>query len=507
MKIERTKNAARNILFGGLLKLYQIVIPFLMRTAIIYFIGIEFLGINSLFSSILQVLNLAELGIGAAMVYSMYKPIAEEDSFTICALMKLYQKYYYLIGLLIAIAGICLLPVIPNLIKIDTIPDGVNIYYLYLLNLCGTVLSYWLFSYKNSLLIAHQRIDVNSKIVIYTNSLQYVIQLFVLVRFYNYYYYVIVMVMTQVFTNIIVAIIVNRMYPQYRAKGTLNKDKISEINRHVRDLFTAKLGSVVVGASDTVVISAFLGLTVLAVYQNYYYIMNAVCGIISVVFAAVIAGIGNSLVTESIDKNYSDFKQFTFIICWILCVSCCCLIGLYQPFMELWVGKDYLLSFDLVILFCVFFYIHELSMIWATVKDAAGLWHSDRFRPLIGASVNLILNLLMIHYIGLYGILLSTIISYLFVSMPWLIHNLFRFLYRRSMTEYIIFLIKHIGTTIAACLVSYIILNKVSGHGIKELFIKGIICFTISNTMLFFMFYQTREFKQTKKLIRNILKF
>ena len=165
MKIERTKNAARNIVFGVVLKLYQIFIPFLMRTAMIYFMGVQYLGLNSLFTSILQVLNLAELVVGSAMVFSMYKPIVEDDSKTICALMHLYRTYYNVIGVIIAVVSIVVTPFIPHLIKSD-LPPELNVYVLYLLNLAATVLSYWLFAYKNALFQAHQRNDITSKITL-----------------------------------------------------------------------------------------------------------------------------------------------------------------------------------------------------------------------------------------------------------------------------------------------------------------------------------------------------
>ena len=431
-KIERTKNATRNIIFGVILRAYQIIVPFLMRTAMIYLMGVQYLGLNSLFTSVLQVLNLAELGVGSAMIYSMYRPIAEDDNTTICALMKLYRTYYRLIGLIIAVVGCILTPFIPKLISGD-IPQGINIYILYLLNLGATVLSYWLFAYKNSILQAHQRTDIVSKVTLITNTIQYVLQLFVLWIFKNYYLYVIVMLVTQALTNIVTAIMADKIYPQFKPKGELHKEEIHQINQKIRDLFTAKLGGVVVGSADTIVISAFLGLTTLAVYQNYYFIMNSICGFITVIFSAITAGIGNSLVTESSEKNYNDFKKFTFIICFILCICCCCFVGLYQPFMKLWVGKKFMLSFSFVILFCILFYCLELAMVWATVKDAAGLWHSDRFRPLIGACANLIMNIVLVQVIGLYGIILSTVFSYIFISMPWLIHNLFKFLYNESL--------------------------------------------------------------------------
>lgn len=504
-KIERTKNATRNIIFGVILRAYQIIVPFLMRTAMIYLMGVQYLGLNSLFTSVLQVLNLAELGVGSAMIYSMYRPIAEDDNTTICALMKLYRTYYRLIGLIIAVVGCILTPFIPKLISGD-IPQGINIYILYLLNLGATVLSYWLFAYKNSILQAHQRTDIVSKVTLITNTIQYVLQLFVLWIFKNYYLYVIVMLVTQALTNIVTAIMADKIYPQFKPKGELNKEEIHQINQKIRDLFTAKLGGVVVGSADTIVISAFLGLTTLAVYQNYYFIMNSICGFITVIFSAITAGIGNSLVTESSEKNYNDFKKFTFIICFILCICCCCFVGLYQPFMKLWVGKKFMLSFSFVILFCILFYCLELAMVWATVKDAAGLWHSDRFRPLIGACANLIMNIVLVQVIGLYGIILSTVFSYIFISMPWLIHNLFKFLYNESLKVYLKDLSMYILVAILATTITTIICRKITFVGIFELVFKGIISIIIPVSIEILCYRKKEEFKESIKLVKKMLK-
>ena len=281
MKIERTKNASRNIIFGIILKAYQILIPFLMRTAMIYFMGVQYLGLNSLFTSILQVLNLTELGVGSAMVYSMYKPIADDDTKIICALMRLYRLYYRIIGLVIAVIGVTLTPFIPYLVKSD-LPSGLNIYVLYLLNLVATVLSYWLFAYKNALFQAHQRIDITNRVTLLTNTFQYVVQLIIIIFIKDYYLYVLAALLTQALTNIITAVAATKKYPEYQPKGKLDRQIVKGINQRIRDLFTSKLGSVVVNSSDTVVISAFLGLTMLAVYQNYYFILTSIIGFVTV---------------------------------------------------------------------------------------------------------------------------------------------------------------------------------------------------------------------------------
>ena len=232
MKIERTKNAKRNMIFGTSLRLYQILIPFLMRSFIVYCLGVQYLGLNSLFTSVLQVLNLAELGVGSAMVYSMYEPITKDDTITICALMNLYKWYYRIIGAVVLIAGVALTPFIPKLIK-GEIPADINIYILYLLNLFATVLTYWLLAYRNSVLQAYQRVDVVSKVNIITDTAKYILQIGALFAFKNYYLYVIAILVSQMAMNIITALESKKMYPQINPVGKLPKEATREINKRI----------------------------------------------------------------------------------------------------------------------------------------------------------------------------------------------------------------------------------------------------------------------------------
>lgn len=505
MKIERTKNATRNIVFGGILKIYQIIVPFIMRTAMIYFMGTQYLGLNSLFTSILQVLNLAELGVGSAMVYSMYKPIAEDNTEEICALMRLYRTYYRIIGLVIAALGMILLPFIPRLIK-GTIPSELNIYVLYLLNLGATVLSYWLFAYKNCLLSAHQRIDISSKVALVTNSIQYGLQLLALYLFHDYYIYVIVALFTQALTNVLTAVIVTKQYPQYRPRGGIDKKLVKNINQRIKDLFTAKLGGTIVNSADTVVISAFLGLTVLAVYQNYYFIMTSVIGFIGIIFNSCTAGIGNSLVVDTKEKIYNDFEKFVFLISWIANICVCCFLCMYQPFMILWVGEDLLLSVPCVVLFCCYFYLYVLQNLFCTYKDAGGIWHEDRFRPLVGALVNLILNLCFVRVMGIYAILLSTIASYLLVAMPWVIHNLFKLLFKKPIKSCLKKLFIYGCITLISSIICWIACSYLPRTGIVTLVIRLIVCVIIPNVLFIAFFRKTKEFAGVLELIDKISK-
>ncbi len=505
-KIERTKNASRNAFFGILLKIYQILFPFVIRTVMIYYMGIQYLGLNSLFSSILQVLNLAELGVGSAIVFSMYKPIAEDDSDTICALMGLYRRYYRIIGSVIAVMGILLTPFIPYLIKSD-IPHEINIYTLYLLNLAATVLSYWLFAYKQSIFIAHQRNDIISRVTIVINTLQYTAQIIVIVVLQYYYAYIIISLASQILINISVAYYASKIYPLYVPSGKLQDGTVQAINKRIKDFFTSKIGGIIVNSADTIVISAFLGLTVLAIYQNYFFIITSVIGIVTVIFNSCTAGVGNSIITETKDKNYNDLKKFTMLISWISCICSCCFLNLFQPFMKIWVGEELLLQYSAVICFTIYYYVYEINQLLNMYKDAAGIWHRDRFRPLITALSNLTLNLLMVQKWGIYGVLLSTVISMLFVGMPWLFHNLFSTVFDMGyLKEYLRRVLIYAAVSLLACAVSIAICSFVDFPGWLCFFIRLVICLLLSNMIYIWAFHNKDEFTQLINLFDTIIR-
>lgn len=506
MKLERGKNAARNVVFGSITKIYNILVPFLMRTALIYCLGMEYVGLNSLFTSILSVLNLAELGVGSALVFSMYKPLAEDDTEKICELMNLYKIYYRIIGLVILVIGAAFTPFLPYLVKSD-LPAGMNLYVLYYINLLTTVFSYWLFAYKNCLLNVHQRNDITDKIGYILNTLKTLIELAILFFVKDYYIYIIIAMIFSVLNNIVTAVVVDKIYPQYKAFGKLPKEETQAINRRVRDLFTAKIGGIVSNSADTIVVSAFLGLSQLAVYQNYFYIINSLLGFITIITASNRSGIGNSLVTESEEKNYNDLKKLTFMFAWIGIFCTSSFAALCQPFIELWVGVENKLGYSMVIMFCVYFFIYEMQSLLLTYKDASGIWHSDRFRPLITSLVNLGLNLIMVNYIGLYGILLSTVLSVILVGMPWLLKNLFSTIFHMSVREYVIKLLKYTALAVVITAITILATYYINFNSlILTLILRGIICLIIPNSILFVIYRKTDEFIQLKAQVLRLIK-
>lgn len=503
MKIERTKNAARNVVFDGTLRMFNLIIPLVMRRIILYYLGVKYLGLSGLFNSILSFLNLAELGVGSAMIFSMYKPIAEDDTETICALMKLYRTFYRFIGLFIAVVGLAITPALRKLVHGDVPPD-VNLYILYYMNLASTVLTYWLFAYKNCLLHAHQRTDVGSKITLVINIMLNIVRVLVLVFFQNYYLYLGVLLVFQIAENITKSIVVSKMYPNYSARGNLPKEKVRDITHRVRDLFTAKFSGVILNSADTLVISAFLGLVPLALFQNYFYIINALRGILYVFLAACKGGIGNSLVTESVDKNYYDLRKLSFMFNWIISLASTMLLCLYQPFMSIWMGEDYLLSISCMFCFVLYLYVYEINRLITLYKDAAGIWHKDRFRPLVASLVNLGLNLATVQWLGLYGVVLSTVVSVVFIEIPWLLHNLFHEVFpKEKLWGYLIDLAKYVGATAVSFAASWYLCSLYNAGKWASLVLNAAVSFIICNLVFFLLFSRSKLFKDSLRILKK----
>ena len=475
-----------------------------MRTVLLYQLGVDFLGLDSLFTSVLQVLNLAELGVGSAMVYSMYRPIVENDRESLCALLNLYRKIYYGIGLSILIMGMAISPLIPTLVK-GVVPKGISLLTLYYLNLGGTVLSYWFFAYKGCLFSAHQRLDVSHKLHLLVDTLKYALAIALVFVWHNYYYYLIARLGFELLYNVLCYWYAGRYFPDIEPRGDLEPAKTKQILSRVRDLFTARLGGVVMNSADALVISGFLGLHDLAVYQNYFFIISSLRACLEIILSSSLAGIGNSLLTETKGKNYWDFRRLTFIFCWITGLVCCMLMALYQPFMCLWTGKDLLLPMSVVVSLVIYLYVVEVNRITNIYKDAAGIWHEDRFRPLTAAIVNVCLNVITIRYIGIFGVIFSTVIAFAGVELPWLIHTLFRLVFPRGHAAgYVRQLLRYLFTTAVICAETYGIYAVFRLELIPTLFVCAVISFILPNLLFFAAYRRTEEFKGTVEMANRL---
>lgn len=502
--MSRTKNATRNIVWGTVNKLICLFVPFVLRTLMIRILGVEYVGIGTLFTSILNVLNLAELGVSSAIVYNLYGAIATENDDLICALMNLYRKIYRIIGCIVLLIGVLLTPVLKYLVS-GTVPDGVNLYILYYIYLIQTCLTYFMFAYKSCLFMANQRTDVTSIISTIVFVLQYVCQALGLLILKSYYVYAIFIPITTLIINIVQAVVVDKLYPSYRPGGSLDDKILKSIKKKVKSLFLYRIGSTVLISADSIVISAFLGLEELGIYNNYYYIVNTLFSFLAIIYSSMTASVGNSLIMDTLEKNKSDFDRLLMLEGFIVSWCATCMLCLYQCFIEVWVGEELLLPFGMVICFTVYFYVWRMMDVVNLYKDAAGLWEYDKFRPLVAAAVNLILNIILVMYIGLYGILISTIASIVVIIMPWSTYVLFKHLFNQSMRNdlvtYFFKLFMFFIITVAVSVVTYFICELIKNVSLLGLFLKFVVCMCVCTTLYIFFFSFFKDFRSTKSWI------
>lgn len=503
MKLERTKNGLRNLIWGLLNRFVGIIFPFILRTIFIYTLGSEYLGLNSLFTSILTVLNLAELGFSSAVVYNMYKPIAENDSTTICALMNYYKKVYHVIGVVVATIGILLIPFLDKLTNGDC-PNDINLYYIYIIFLANTVVSYFLFAYKNCILTAYQREDIISKINIVFKTLTYIVQAFLLILFKNYYGYILCSLINTVATNIATAYASNKIYPQYKANGKLSVDSRKNIRKNIQGLMVGKICMVSRNSFDNIFLSMFLGLNTVTIYGNYYYIMNAVSGVLVLIMSSIGAGIGNSIATESVEKNYRDYMKFTFMYAWISGWCTVCLLCLFQPFMKIWMGEQLMFPMIDVILLCLYFYSLTMGDVRSQYSAATGLFWENRFYVLAEAITNIVMNYLLGKAFGVHGIIIATWISIFFINFGWGSRIIFQHYFLNYDEKYyykkqLIYLVNVFFVGIS----TYIVTSMISINLYIDLLIKGFVCIIVPNLLFYFIYRNSEEFSQSVLFVRE----
>ena len=501
----RTKNTSRNILAGLWNRFSTILLSFVNRTIIIYVLGAEFSGLNSLFTSILGVLSIAELGIDVAIVQSMYKPIAEGDKKRICELLTLYKKSYNIVGIVILGIGLALIPFIPYLIN-DEIPASVNLYILYILYLINSVMSYLLYAYRESLLYAHQREDVSQMFRSVTLIGKNVAQAVVLLLFKQYYAYMAIEIVFTVLNNLWIGKETQRRYPEYQCVRGEKVRMSEDIKDQLKGLVLGNICDKARNSLDSIILSAYLGLTAVAIYNNYYYIYSALYGIMLVVCNSMSASIGNSIVTETVEKNYDNLQKFSFIVAWISGWMSICMLCIYQPFMELWMGKDLMLSNFNMMLFCVYFYAINMNNIRNQFVSGTGIWWKLKYSNIGEALGNIILNLVLGKLFGITGIILATIITIVVFNFWWRTEVLFKtYFVGMSLKE---FLKNHgywIVCVLIAAVVTWGLCSLIQVNAVVQLFINGIICVIVPNGILLLMFWRTKQFQNAKQFVGNML--
>lgn len=496
MTEQKIGNAIRSLFWGVFAKIATFVFPFIVKSVIIQIFSVEYNGLESLFSSIFQILNFSELGIGSALLFVMYRPIAEHNIEKVNYILAFYKRCYRWIGSVILIAGLLLMPALTHLVKGD-VPYGINIYILYVLNLGNTVSSYFLFAYKKSILYADQRTDVLNIIDFVLTIIQHVTRIIILLVFKNYYLYFAVAPVITLLNNIYTSYIAKKMYPEYFPYGNMPKEDLKIIKSKVIGLFAKNIGNVVMNSVDGIIISSFLGLVILGKYNYYYYIASSLVGLLGAVSITFRSIVGNCIVTKSKNDNYLMFNRIKLVYFWIICWSTICLLILYQPFIELWVGKSNQLSIVVAILMSAYFFCWKIGEVIGVYQEGAGLWWEGKFVPLCSSLINLLSNIILVQYLGIVGVILSTIIAYIFINIPFGGYIVFKYYFAdlQKLKKYIFDIVKCFIITTGIGGLSLSIFSNIEFQTVYISFLfRTLYCVIVPNAVLFFLNRRKDEF-------------
>lgn len=497
----RKENSKRNVISGLVNRLVMILMPFINRTVILHIMSTDYLGLTSLFSSILEVLNLAELGFNTAVVYCMYKPMAKGDENKLIFYISLFKKIYFYVGMIIFFSGLSILPFINFFIK-GNYPTDINIYLLFFMYLVNTSISYVLFAYKEVLLLADQRQNVINNLRTTINIVRYIVQFFVLLILKNFYIYVSIQIVSTIISNILLNKITERIYPNIipirirklrLPTDLLHQSSALLINR-ICDTFRNSL--------DNIIMSSMYGLLLTTIYSNYYFIYSSLYMVMLVIANGLGASIGNSLATESSNKNFSDLRKIQFIYSFLCIMATTCLLVLYQPFMLIWAGDKLMLDQFNMILFCVYFYLINLCNIRNQYINGIGMWWKLKFSYILEALANLLLNLILGKIFGISGVLFATIFTIFTFNYLYRTHMLFTtYFNRQEEIKYTLDQISYAVVCVLSCVITWMLCSYINLDGIFALIIYGCFAVLISASIFYLFYCWTDLFKQSKKLL------
>ena len=426
MENSRLKNSALNFASGFLGRVLTILLNFAVRTIFIYCLNEAYLSVNGLYSNILTVLSLAELGFGSAMVYRMYAPVAVKDYQKTAALLQFYKKIYIIIGVVIFLLGLCVIPFMDYIIKDKPDISGLTLYYI--LFLVNTSISYWFSSYKASVLYADQKEYIKTNVQNTMAILQSGLQIVLLLLFRKYLLYLLIQLAGNIFLNLYVAHLVDKRYPEIQTYqgASLSTEERVQIRKDTEALVLSRFGHVALNGTDNIIISAVVGVLWVGRLSNYTLICDSVTSVLCQITAAITGSLGNFFATEDKHAGYALFKKVEFLNFWLYGFSFIALVTLLDPFVQIWAGERFVLGLPISIAIAInFFVAGYMNTLWV-FRSTIGLFKQGKFRPILVAILNIILSIFLGKLWGVFGVLFATFLSRAAISLwydPLILHR------------------------------------------------------------------------------------
>ena len=498
----RFQNTWKNFRFGVAAQIVISLLGFLSRTIFIHVLSEEYLGINGLYASILNVLSLTELGLSDIVVYSLYKPLAQGDEKQLTALMGYYKTIYRIIALAVAVIGLGLVPVLRLLVK-STI-DQYHLVLYYLMFLANSVCSY-LLVYKSSIIHADQKRYLISRYEICFKFLSVAAQIMVLLLFRNFTVYLFIQIAMTVVSNLFISRKADQLYPFLKEKAPLEPETKKNIFRDVRHMFSYKAGGQLLNSTDNLYISTLISTATVGQYDNYVMIQGMVSAYTTIISQSVLGSLGNLNATGDRAQKKRVFDIYSMGFSWIAAFCMASLLVLYNPFILLWAGEKWLLPMDTVAVICLNFYLpNVLVPVW-NFRNTSGLFRETKNILLYAAAINLVLS----YFLGvkwvLTGILAETSISRLLTSFwfePYILHKK---IFETSCAPFFL----RQGACLGIVVLSFAAITLVSslcGLGVwGDFFLRGVLCLVIPNGLLLALNFRTEAFGYLKeKLLKKL---
>lgn len=469
------------------------MLGFVSRTVFIRELGITYLGVNGLLTNVLGVLSFAELGIGSAMNYSLYKPVAEGNARMVRSLMAFYKRVYRVIALVVTIIGVALLPFLDRIVTDPGDVGDMTVYYL--IFLFNSVVSYFVV-YKLSLANAEQKNYVVSNFNAVASLVTVALQIVALFLFGSFLVYLLVAAAANVIRQIALSVFLDRRYPELLA-GTaepLPRDELSEIKQNIGALIWHKVGDIGVHQTDSIIISAFINVATVGLVSNYNLIFTSVTTLLNVAVTSVTSSFGNLFAVETEQRQYEIFRVYRFIAFWVYGFSAIALFTLLTPFVVLWLGVEFVIPEVVVLLIVADFYMMGHRVAVNNIKSAAGFWGPDKYLALVQAVVNLVVSIVLVRQIGLVGVYVGTIAQGLLSTIikPILVYKR---LFRVQSREYFVDGMRYAAAVVlvgAACWLARTSLGESLSIREFALLVTGVAI--LPNAIFLLLFRKTLEF-------------
>lgn len=489
----RYSNSIKNALTGCIGQTIIIILSFISRSVFIAVLGVSYSGLNGLFTNILSVLSLAELGIGEAIIFSLYKPIAMEDKEKIKSLMKLYKQSYNLIGILVASLGISIIPILKYIVTEEQqIPNMILFYILFLSN---SVISYF-YAYKKSIILANQKAYLCNYINLIISILKTILQIIVLLVTKSFILYLLIQIVFTYLNNVIISRIADKIYPFLNEKANeINKNERKHIFINIKALTVYKVGGILLNSIDNIIITKFCGLIWVGYIGNYTLIINSINTMLSSIFNSITASVGNLIVTENNEKKFFIFKVINLVNFWFFGLCTIALWNLCDYFIETWLSYQFVISKELLFAILLNFYFVGMHNSIFIFRGATGMFRETKFIILITAALNLLLSIILVNKMGILGVFIATFIARITTNIWYEPYILYKKYFKINSIKYFIDMIKYI---IILCITNFIVnifIRNISINGFIGLVVKAISVCILVNVIFGIIFYNTSEYK------------